>query len=76
MASNELDKTVRLFLSQHAEEQLHGRHVAAIFTLCKHNSAGFALRDLPAVTQVLEVTLQLISSGAAQFVNPACSLVR
>jgi hypothetical protein len=72
----ELDKTVRLFLSQHGEEQLHGRHIAAIHTLCNRNVAGFALRDLPAVSQLLEVTLQLISSGAAQFVDPACSLVR
>lgn len=76
MGSNELGNTVRLFLSQHGEEQLHGRRVAAIYTMCRHNAAGFALRDLPAVAQVLEVTLQLISNGAAQFVAPACSLMR
>lgn len=71
-----LDKVVKLFLEQHDEEQLHERKIAAIQTLCKQNAAGFALRELPAVAQILEVTLHLISKGAAGFLEPACCLVR
>jgi hypothetical protein len=63
-------------MERNGEERLHGRHIAAIHTLCRQNASGFALRDLPAVSQVLEVTLQLINRGASQFVDPACSLVR
>eukprot|EP00879_Flechtneria_rotunda_P015714 GHRR01016436.1.p1 GENE.GHRR01016436.1~~GHRR01016436.1.p1 ORF type:complete len:560 (+),score=213.16 GHRR01016436.1:608-2287(+) len=75
MASSDLDKVVKLLLTQQIPE-LQERHLAAIDNLCKNNAAGFTVRDLPRVAQILQITLQLISKGATQFVGPICSLIR
>jgi hypothetical protein len=75
LASDELDKLVKL-LTYQGSEQLQHRHVCGIERLCKVNSQGFAIRDLSRVQQVLELTLKLISSGQAQYTEHVCSVIR
>jgi hypothetical protein len=71
----ELDNVIKLFTGPNSAA-LHERHVAAVNRLCKNNVNGFAIRDLPKVQQVLELTLQLLLEGLDLFLLPACEIVR
>ncbi len=71
----DVDKIVKLFEGPNSQD-LHERHVAAIERLCKSSAGGFAIRDLPKIQQVLEVTFRLIQQGLLQFVEPVHQLIR
>jgi hypothetical protein len=70
----DLDKVILLF-EQPNSRDLHERHVAAIGRLCKTNSMGFAIRDLPKVQQILELSLALLKRGIGGFLEPLCELI-
>lgn len=72
----DLDRLLALFNSNNSA-QLYERHLAAIERLCKaYASTGFAIRDLPKVQQILELTLALLSAGNTDFLQPAEELIR
>lgn len=71
-----IDSTVKLLVTQQHSRELYGRHVAAIEALCRDNPTGFAVRDLPRIVQVLQIAINLISSGESAFVQPVCCLIR
>ncbi|GFR41272.1 hypothetical protein Agub_g1947 [Astrephomene gubernaculifera] len=70
----ELDKVIALFTGPNSAD-LYERHVAAINRLCRSNSGGFAIRDLPKVQKVLELSLALLKRGTPGFVDSLCELV-
>ncbi|KAG2443045.1 hypothetical protein HYH02_009460 [Chlamydomonas schloesseri] len=70
----ELEKLIALFTGPNSAD-LYDRHGAAIQRLCKNNASGFAIRDLPKVQQVLELSLALLKRGSAGFTEPLCELV-
>ncbi|KXZ56694.1 hypothetical protein GPECTOR_1g625 [Gonium pectorale] len=70
----DLDKVIALFTGPNSAD-LFERHVAAISRLCHSNSAGFAIRDLPKVQQVLELSLALLKRGSGGFEEALCELV-
>lgn len=71
----DLDKLISLFTGPNSSD-LYERHSAAIARLCKANASGFTVRDLPKVTQVLELTLKLLSKELGDFLEPVTALVR
>ncbi|GLI68965.1 hypothetical protein VaNZ11_013493 [Volvox africanus] len=73
-AAVDLDKVIALFTGPNSAD-LHERHVAAINRLCRSNPNGFAIRDLPKVQQVLELSVALLRRGIALFLEPLCDLV-
>ena len=75
LAVDELDKLAKLLLHQGSESLVH-RHICGIERLCKSNSQGFAIRDLPKVQQVLGITLKLIASGQGHYTDHVCSIIR
>lgn len=76
MEGDELEKILHMFLTHAHDAELHIRHTAALDKLCK-GGHGFAVRDLPRVTEILDCTLDLVlSQHAATFLEPACSLIR
>ncbi|KAL6758369.1 flagellar associated protein [Haematococcus lacustris] len=74
-AAPNLDKVIALLTGRNSQE-LEARHLAAIDKLCASSKDGFAIRDLPKVQQILEITVQLLLKGNARFLQPAISLVR
>ncbi|GIL72923.1 hypothetical protein Vretifemale_3064 [Volvox reticuliferus] len=70
----DLDKVIALFTGPNSAD-LHERHVAAINRLCRSNPNGFAIRDLPKVQQVLQLSVALLRRGIALFLDPVCDLV-
>jgi hypothetical protein len=50
--------------------------LAAIERLCASSPEGFAIRDLPKVQQILEITVQLVLKGYARFLESAVKLIR
>eukprot|EP00775_Hariotina_reticulata_P004678 gene4678-4931_t len=75
MSGPQLDKVLQLLLRPDSEA-LHERHIAAIHKLCRINASGVSVTDLQQVSQVVNITLQMISRGHAQFVAPLCQLIR
>lgn len=73
-ATVELEKLIALFTGPNSAD-LYDRHVAAMQRLCRNNAAGFAIRDLPKVQQVLELSVALLKRGSTGFVEPLCELV-
>ncbi|KAF5830681.1 hypothetical protein DUNSADRAFT_14196 [Dunaliella salina] len=71
----DLDKVITLFTSKNSQE-LYERHLAAIERLCHSNATGFAIKDLPKVQQILEITLGLLLKGVPGFLQPAVGLIR
>lgn len=71
----DFDKIIQLFTGPNSSD-LYERHVSAVERLCKSSSSGFAIRDLPKVQQVLELTLQLLKRGLQEFLAPATSLIK
>eukprot|EP00195_Chlamydomonas_chlamydogama_P007748 CAMPEP_0202890108 /NCGR_PEP_ID=MMETSP1392-20130828/615_1 /ASSEMBLY_ACC=CAM_ASM_000868 /TAXON_ID=225041 /ORGANISM="Chlamydomonas chlamydogama, Strain SAG 11-48b" /LENGTH=1052 /DNA_ID=CAMNT_0049573609 /DNA_START=191 /DNA_END=3349 /DNA_ORIENTATION=- len=71
----DLDRMIKLFTGPNSSE-LYERHAAAIDRLCKSNPTGFAIRDLPRVQQIFELTLGLLKNGQQMFLEPACQLLR
>lgn len=77
MSAPDLEKVIALFQGPNSSD-LYERHCTAIQRLCKEASSqgGFAIRDLPRVQQVLELTLKLLSSGVGDFLQPAVDLLK
>ncbi|GFH17977.1 uncharacterized protein HaLaN_14707, partial [Haematococcus lacustris] len=71
-AAPNLDKVIALLTGRNSQE-LEARHLAAIDKLCASSKDGFAIRDLPKVQQILEITVQLLLKGNARFLQPAIS---
>ena len=74
LAAADMDKLIALFNGPNSHD-LHDRHVAAILKLCKGNQQGFAIRDLPKVQQILELSVALLRCGNDTFLEPVCELV-
>lgn len=74
LAAADMDKLIALFTGPNSHD-LHDRHVAAILKLCKGNQQGFAIRDLPKVQQILELSVALLRYGNDTFLEPVCELV-
>ncbi len=71
-----IEKVLKLFTGANSQ-QLYDRHMSALDRLCKANASGFAIKDLPQIQQLLELTLGLISvKGMADFVQPAVTLIK
>lgn len=71
----EAAKAVPLFFGLRAEE-FRQRHRDAIDTLCAASSGGCAVRDLPTLQGLLQITLQLVAAGLREeFAAAACRLV-
>jgi len=70
-----LDKVIALFTGKNSQE-LYERHLAAIERLCQSNATGFAIKDLPKVQQILEITLRLLLKGVPGFLQPAVGLIK
>ncbi|GLC35790.1 hypothetical protein PLESTB_000494500 [Pleodorina starrii] len=70
----DLDKVIALFTGPNSAD-LYDRHIAAINRLCRSNPNGFAIRDLPKVQQVLELSIALLQRGSTLFLEPLCELV-
>lgn len=68
----DLDKVIALFTGRNSE-QLYDRHISAIERICGN---AIAIRDLPKVQQILEITLKLLHKGVPGFLQPAVSLLR
>jgi len=71
----QLDKVVQLLLRPDSVA-LHERHIAAIYKMCRINASGVPVRDLHQASQVVEITLQMISRGQVHFAAPLCQLIR
>lgn len=71
----DFDKVLDLFTGPNSSD-LYERHAAAILRLCKANAAGFAVRDLPKVTQILDLSLALLGRQLGDFLEPVTELVR
>jgi len=71
----DLDEVIKLFTGPNSAS-IYERHYASIERLCKANTDGFALADLPKVQEVLELSFQLLRSGISGFLEPVCSLLR
>ncbi|GMH36298.1 hypothetical protein BSKO_04166 [Bryopsis sp. KO-2023] len=69
----DIDKVLDLF-TEPLSADMHDRHAIAIDRLCRNNSNGFAIRDLPSVQQVLELSLALARDGKEEFIGPVCRL--
>lgn len=67
---------LQLFIKHGHDAELHMRHIAALQKLSR--TGGFAIRDLPIITDILEHTLDLVlkSQHTAVFLEPACNLIR
>lgn len=70
----ELDRVIALFRGPNSAD-LHDRHVAAMLKLASSNPQGFAIRDLPKVQSILELSIELLRHGVAAFVEPLCHLI-
>ena len=73
---SDLDSIVKLYTTQQHANELYERHVAAISTLCRANTGGFAVQDIAKVAQILDAMLALVLEGNVTFIEPACSLIR
>ena len=71
----EMDRLLTLFRGPNSAE-LYERHIAALDKLCRTNAAGLAIRDLPKVQQIMELTLELVRSGIADFLQPTIALLK
>jgi hypothetical protein len=72
----DLDQLIKLFKGPNSAS-LHERHCASIEKLCRSNADGFALKDLPKVQELLELTFGLVAhAGVASMLEPACTLLR
>lgn len=74
-SSQDLDKLISLFTGPNSAD-LYDRHSAAVARLCKASASGFTVRDLPKVTQVLELSLVLLSKQLGDFLQPVTALIR
>jgi hypothetical protein len=71
----DLAKVVPVFFGPRAQE-FRRKHGDAIHKLCLASAEGCAVRDLPALQALLEITLQLVADGLREeFEAPACALV-
>jgi hypothetical protein len=70
----DLDKVIALLTGPNSKA-LHDRHLSAVERLCSQ-STNFAIRDLPKVQQILEITLRLLLKGIPGFLQPAVGLLR
>jgi len=71
----DLERVIALFTGKNSED-LYERHLAAIERLCQSNATGFAIKDLPKVQQILEITLRLLLKGVPGFLQPAVGLLK
>jgi hypothetical protein len=71
----DLDAVIALFQGPNSAT-LHERHIASVEKLCRQNAEGIAIRDLPKMQHVLQLTLQLLSSGKAEFLQTAVDLLK
>ena len=72
----DFERVLALFLGPHSQE-LYERHISAIERLCKATAtSGFAIKDLPKVQQILELTLKLLGNGMQEFLEPVVDLIK
>ena len=72
---SDIDRVLKLFSGPNSAE-MYERHVSAVERLCRNNIGGFAIRDLPKVQQLLQLTLQLLGKGIDGFLQPAIDLLK
>lgn len=71
----ELNKVVKLFTGPNSKD-LHARHIAALDKICQAGDVGAAIRDLPKIEKILQVTFELIQNGLTIFEEPVMNVIR
>jgi hypothetical protein len=68
-------RVLPVFFGPRAQE-FRQKHRDAVHQLCAASAQGCAVRDLPALQALLEITLQLVAGGLQEeFEAPACALI-
>lgn len=70
------EKLIALFTGAHSSE-LFDRHIGVVDRVCRVNSGGFAIRDLPYIEKILSFLLEKNIEGKADvFADALCKLLR
>ncbi|CAG9463471.1 unnamed protein product [Pedinophyceae sp. YPF-701] len=71
-----VDRVIDLFTSELSSE-LRDRHAAAIRRLCRSYPEGIAIRDLPKVDHLMDITIRLVvEEGDEELGEPLCAMLQ
>lgn len=73
-SSYDMEKIIRLLTGPNSAE-LYERHSIAINKLLQNSAGGFAIRDLPKVQNILEISLRLLATGVEVLLQPSLDLL-